>query len=496
MKTAILQLESYDNRFSICDKMGAGHVDRVLLVWPKRAKRLLDEQDLIYIRRQAQNLGLQLAFVCHEDCVLAWAEGLAISVFPSVPAAQTAHWQTIHSKLILREEADLPKPSLRRDAPAKNITGHPVFKRAVQIVSLVLGAAAILALLIFLIPSATVTIYPQTHTKQITVQVSASPQFHEVNLNGNLPAFQKQVEVSGSLSGLSTGTTGIPSTAAAGLVTLTNLTNAPIELPKGTIITTGAEPVLRYSTDTEVTIPAGANATASVGVTAQQAGESGNQPTGALTVVEGIWGAELNVTNAAPLSGGQDQQSPAPTEADYTNLQSKLLQQLSLQAAAEIESSGEKLIPHTLSAGEVTSSVRSLDPGQPGEQINLTLTVRFTGLVYEQQDLEHLLDGALAASLASNEVNYSGAVHSSLQNSVEVASDNVAKWQETVTAQVGPSVEADALTELLAGKSRDEATVLLQSRFPSQHLPQISIYPFNFLRLPFAAYRIRIQVGS
>jgi hypothetical protein len=279
------------------------------------------------------------------------------------------------------------------------------------------------------------------------------------------------------------------------MVTLTNLTNDAVVLSKGTVISTSIDPVVRYSLDQDVNIPAGAGSTVSASVTALQAGSAGNQPVDALTVVEGALGAEVNVTNEAPISGGQDEQSLSPKEADYTKLQIQLLGQLRSQATAQMESAGEQLIENTLDNGEVTSSVRSLDPGQPGEQISLTLTVRFTGLVYAQKDLDTLLDGALTASLASNEVNYSGRFQSTHEKLIEVSTDGEdAKWQQVVTAQVGPAVNTASLAQALAGKSRSDSITLIQADLPSSHLPQITIYPFNRLQLPFAAYRIQIQV--
>ena len=59
MKTTILQLELYDNHFSILDRMEWSHANRILLVWPKRVRLVEDKIDLLIIQRQAVKLMLE-----------------------------------------------------------------------------------------------------------------------------------------------------------------------------------------------------------------------------------------------------------------------------------------------------------------------------------------------------------------------------------------------------------------------------------------------------
>jgi hypothetical protein len=494
MKTAIIQLEPYDNIFSIRDRMEWSHAARILFIWPKRAKLIDSEIDLQILQRQAAKQGAQIALITRDAKVIENAELLNISVFTSVPQAESTRWKTNRKHFSKIVDSDFIH-SLQEKEFAKTKPGS---KNNITALSrgaaIVLSSLAIISLLLYLIPSASITLYPITTQKQITLSIWASPQVHEINVNGNLPAVQKQVEVSAQLQGLSSGTANIPSEFAKGEVTFTNLTNQSIVVPKGTVISTINDPVIRFSTLLEAFVPAGKNPIVSIDVQAEQAGSTGNLESGTLVVIEGSLGESLTVTNNSPTSGGTDLQAPSPTEQDYAKINDQLKAQLRKQAISEIAVSDERLITESLDSGKVVSEVRSLEPGLPGEQFNLSLTVRFTGLVYSENDLELLAGKAMSAGLiSSNESNYSGEVQlKATDTSVEISSDGT-KWKETAIADVGPIIDANYLASLVSGKKISEASQLLQAKVPSKSTPIINVYPFGWMRLPWASYQIQIQ---
>ena len=494
MKTAILQLEPYDNQYSIRDRMEWSHAKRILLVWPKRARLINSELELRFLLRQAQNMGAQIALICREDRVISYAKALKIPVFSSVTGAESSRWGMIAKPIELIPDVN----NLRLLQEKKIELKKGKSKEALLIVSrfagIILGFIAILGLIIFLIPSAKITIFPQMQTKQINISIWASPQVHEINLNGNLPAVEKQIEVSGELTGESNGVTNIPISYASGEVTFTNLTNSPVTVPQGTIISTSSDAEIRFATIADVIVPSGVENTALEGVKALQAGASGNLTAGELNVLEGSLGAEIDVSNDLPLSGGSDEQAPSPTEEDYRIVQNELLSQLRQQVINEFSNIDEQLILNTLDNGKIVSEERSLDPGQPGDQFNLTITSNFTGLVYSQANLVTLANQAMAASLDVSETNYSRTVVLQPYNAANVVvSSDGASWQQSVTATVGPAIDKNAFSQLIAGKKIDEAEKLIKENIPSRKNPIIAIYPFNVNWLPFAGYQIQIQ---
>jgi len=494
MKTTILQLELYDNHFSILDRMEWSHANRILLVWPKRVRLVEDKIDLLIIQRQAVKLGAQLAIVCRDVRVIESANALNISVFASISVAERSRWKSTPRFLINRVNNSFITNLQEKEFPQKTKKAGSSFVTIfTHFVVLLLGILAIVALLIFLVPSATVTLYPQSEEKQITISIWASPQVHEINVNGNLPAVAKQVEVSGELSGQSSGFTGIPSAYASGEVTLTNLSPHEVTFPQNSIVSTSGNPPIRFLTTEQIVIPAGINQIGKVTIKAMQSGTSGNLDSGTLTVLEGDLGAEITVNNELPISGGEDQQSPSPNESDYQKVQSKLLTQLQRQALTELATNGDVLITNSLDNGNVVSEVRSLEPGQPGEQFSLTITVRFSGLVYSQSDMTRLVDQAMAASLGKNERNYSGKIDRKDDLTEAIISTTGAKWQEVVTAEISPAVDNSSLAEVISGKPVNLAAQILQEKIDLVKNPSIIILPSGWKWLPFASYQIHIK---
>ena len=167
--------------------------------------------------------------------------------------------------------------------------------------------------------------------------------------------------------------------------------------------------------------------------------------------------------------------------------------QLQRQALTELATNGDVLITNSLDNGNVVSEVRSLEPGQPGEQFSLTITVRFSGLVYSQSDMTRLVDQAMAASLGKNERNYSGKIDRKDDLTEAIISTTGAKWQEVVTAEISPAVDNSSLAEVISGKPVNLAAQILQEKIDLVKNPSIIILPSGWKWLPFASYQIHIK---
>ncbi|NPA31081.1 MAG: hypothetical protein GXO37_03675, partial [Chloroflexi bacterium] len=89
MKTAIVELQTYDDLPTLQDKLLWARAPRILLVWPASgAPRLHGPLDFVRLRRYAARLGARLAVVTRDPQVAAWARQARVAVFPSVEAAQ------------------------------------------------------------------------------------------------------------------------------------------------------------------------------------------------------------------------------------------------------------------------------------------------------------------------------------------------------------------------------------------------------------------------
>ena len=491
MKTVIIHLESSDNQPSICDKIGGIKAQRILLVWPKRSRLLENEIDLRIVKRRAQELGAQIALVCRNSRVIEAAKVLEIPVFPSVPSAEKSHWKNSFSLFDKKEDSGLITgiQNYQQSKQKKQVSRILLaFSRGIAIV---LGSIAIAALVLFLVPSARIILYPVLQQKEIVISVWASPEVKEMNINGNLPAKKQTIKVSGSLTGSSSGKTGIADAFAEGDVILKNLTNNEIEIPEGTVLSTATEPIVRFSTTESETLPAGLDATIKIHLKAKQAGTIGNVESGAISVVEGSIGAQVSTSNEAAFSGGTDQNAPSPSEEDYTELKAKLIDQLKQDAAKELAAAGTVLIPGSLEPGTLVSEIRSLEPGQPGDQFSLSITEEFSGLTYSRAEMEKMARMALEASLGSGQAVYQGQI--SLETGEDSISKDGANWQETVTANIIPVIDETSLAQKISGQTIDEALKKIEAVLPSRQTPDIQLF-FTWKHLPLASYQIQFQV--
>ena len=175
MKTQIIRLETHDDYISIRDKMSWSKARRILLVLPRRRPPLLQRLDLILLQRQAQALGGQVGLVTQDQDLILEAKELGIAAFPTIPAAQRMTWQpsTRRRRLLRYRKTQKANPdALRR---LLDETRHRPEKNWVRLVFFLLGLSSFLSLMLFFLPSATISLKPYQEEQTIEMQIRASP---------------------------------------------------------------------------------------------------------------------------------------------------------------------------------------------------------------------------------------------------------------------------------------------------------------------------------
>lgn len=494
MKTTVIQVESFDSNQSIRDKMERSDSGRILLIWPKRGKLRIQKTDLQILQRKAEELGAQLAIVCRNTDVIEKAHYLGISTFSSVPLAESGRWnRQKRSNTFQPSSYFIKKLQIDQNYKKKNPSSG-VANKAIHIIAVILGVGAILSLLVFIVPTAKVTLSPVTTIKNIPITIWASPKVSSINLNGNLPAYEKTIRVSGEVEAQSTGTTGLATAYATGEVLFTNLTGADITVPAGTIISTDGESPIRFKTEIEANVAINSLEPVFVAVKALEPGAKGNVLQETLVNLEGSLGGLLTVTNPETAGGGEDTSALSPSEEDYARLKEKLLKQLRDEVQSQLsQQDGLELIDGTVNTGTVISETRSVEAGQPADHFTLSLDVEFTGLTYSSQELEQLANKVMVASLTSDEQVYSPKVVITLQDGTKSSLQDGMKWTVIVSCPVGPKIESDKLAVLISGKNIQDAKKILLSEIPLISEPTIDTF-LSPIILPFAAFRIHFEV--
>ena len=289
MKTTIVKLEPHDDVISIKDKISWCKSERIILVFPNKARKSLQQLDLILIKRSSIAQGATLAIVTRDSRLREIAAAVGLQVFSSVPKAEKTRWikvrPEISEKIIPRGFTSIYEMS--SGLVEKNKTKNLSLK--IRLIVFLSALVALAAAAFFIIPSAQVKIYPQIEEQSIALDVTASGDLKSVNISGMIPAVEKSILISGGESRESTGTVMVPQVKAHGTVQISNLTQDNIVLPLGTIVSTSGEIPQRFLTLIKVTVLPSSDPI-SVEVESLQPGNEGNILENQIDRVEGtVW---------------------------------------------------------------------------------------------------------------------------------------------------------------------------------------------------------------
>lgn len=498
MKTYIIQIETHDDLTSVRDKLSWSKAQRVLFVWPRRGRVFNQFYELSLLKREAERLGIRLAFVTHDPAVKESANNLGIAVFPSVPVAEKQAWPGQMRKKI---ERNLPIGYDQLSQAREEF--HPVVKpnfihTAGRYLAFTLGILAVLGLLGFFLPSAQVKIFPERTRQEFAFKVWADDQLDTFTINGGVPAEVRKFELTLEQSGTSTGSVEASVEAAQGWVNFQSTFNQKISLPAGTLLQTEEDPRLFFILDQEIALDPATGGTVKAEVHAQATGEEGNLTTGTHLTVLSAFGNLISAQAAEAFTGGSSVTSPAPTDEDYAELEEKLLKALRTQAVDEMTarlSGDEQLVETTLSKGTVVNRVRSVEPGTPADHFALKLTVQFSALVYRQSDLQSLVAAVLDANLPEG----MAAVDSSLElepenDSMRFDSQGNPTWQINAQRWIIPKLELDTVSNRIAGIKTGAASQIIQTMVSTRQPSEIQCTPAWWKWMPFVPFRMQIEV--
>lgn len=488
MKTQILQLDPHDDAISTGDKMIWSQTTRILLVWPGRGQVLRRYLDLVLLLRRSQTMGAQLALVTRDPVVRYHAGQLGIPVFKNVHQAREAHWR--------QPKRRAPQPlQYRSRPPAPQRARTPNGPLTVRLSFFSLGSLAVLALIAVLLPSARITLTPETSEQEIILAVQANAATERVNLSGIVPLHTTSVTVGARDSLATSGTTSLPDRAAAGRVQFTNLTGRPVTAPAGTVVTT-RNATVRFATTRAGQAPAGPGERVTLPVIALTPGSAGNLPAESIQAIEGQLGVALAVTNLEPTTGGSEISSPAPTQLDRTRLQARLLQSLKETALDEIRLS---LAPGDLLLSSAPMQVHKIEatydpPGsEPASELFLSLRLEVETQIVLAEDLYTLASAILEANLPQG--------YSALPETLKVdhlsepvmVTDSSARWNLRARRAIQAQLEEMEAVQIALGLAVPEAEQRLAASLRLEGTPQVTLAPAWWPRLPIFPFRVTVQ---
>lgn len=498
MKTTILQIEPYDDVASIRDKVQWCRSERILLVEPKQKRAFPGRLDLHLIARWVKENGASLALVSRSDITREYALSLGIPVFRSIPEAQRGDWSVTSTKLEQRSarRGNAAINELHEGLPGKRaeISLHPKLRMAAIVVSF----AALFALILFLIPSATVIVYPRSEEQALTMEIRSSTDYRQVNITGLLPAYESTVTVSGEKTVTSSGIVSIGTDYAEGEVTIKNLTTAGLVLPKGTIVSTAGKSSVRFATTSDVIVPVGGEGVITQ-VRSLLPGVEGNIEPGQVVILEGNQGSMVEVNNESLFAGGGASNANAPTEQDYSLARSQLLQELedmALQEALRDSDNERTAIKESLKIKEVVVEEQVNPVGEPSDTLKLKMTAIFTLLAYEPAQLQTLVGEVMDLSLPEGYHVAKDPVEVENLGDLSMVAENEASWRVEVSREIIEDLPINVIISRIRGLSKAKAIGVLNLEVP--HIKSAEVVPFVkwWPWLPLLTSRINLVEAS
>jgi hypothetical protein len=494
VKTQLIQLDPHDDFVSVKDRMNWSQAARILIVWSPDEAPLLDRAlDLLLLKRHADRLGAQLAFVTTSPAVKFHARRLHIPVFKSALDAQDTRWlKRRRPKQATPKTPQTPAAiHARRQRYRPPANARPA-ARLFAALAILLTVAAFAAVIL---PSAQITLTPETRIQAVEFTAITAPGITAINASGAIPARTLVVTLEGVGTVETTGSIAVPGEYAGGRVTFTNLTADAVSIPQGTIVLSGGGQPIRYLTSRAAAVDAAAGATVEVAVTAAQPGSGGNLPAAAITAIEGELGLKLTVSNAAAITGGTDASVPAPTDLDRRRGYRELLDSLRLAAAGEIAAllaPGDILLTATPFLAATLEERHNPAETVPADLLETTLRLEFHALVITRADLEALGRTVLDASLPAGFNPSDGGIDLTLLEQPEPDSEGNAQWLVRVEREIKAARPGGRVIPALAGLPPEAARDLLAARLQLAAPPEIRITPNGWRWLPLLPVQIQI----
>jgi hypothetical protein len=493
MKTQIVHIEDYDSLPSLAEKITQSDTLRVVLVDQGLNRIVSDEIQVAQLLRKCILSGKQIGLVSTNALAVNLWQEKGLPVFSDIITAQQVAWKSSGGLASFQGEhfykGGLPK--LEKPKVSKSIP------EPARIAIFSLAILAVVVLLVALFPSTKITLYLPRQDESFSLPIRINPAIKEMSLSGDIPAKVSEKELTTSQTLIVTGVQAVPDKQASGQVVIKNLTNQEVDIPTGTIVSTGGDSPVSFATITETKLAGKAGSMATLDVTAVLPGSTGNIPAGAITTVDNALGASISVENTEAFSGGTDKETVMPSSADQIKIYSQAIQaiQTDMQEQAQAESNGKGwVIPDSFKLVSVTNQDYFPPEGMPGSTLTLDLSARVQILVVQQDDLlnylkllaqsepssaQTVLDGSLqVVGIQSNGKPVQG-MYPCILNAARV---------------VVPNPDIHQIPYLIAGKGTKQIDPILQTHYQSIQTASIENSPPWWPWVAALPLRIQVEV--
>ncbi len=452
------------------------------------------------LRRVAEDANVDLRLVTWNMTARYLAQSAGIPSYTFLPPALRQYRA--------QRRADTTSPKDRAMTVTERLA--PRFDRRPRAVGLSMtllagGTVGLLALtlaivLALFVPRATIRLEPIAQDVSGILEVTSDPRYSEVDYaRAIVPGRSVQVIVEGRGETDTTGSVEAADGFASGQVVLVNRGDAPVTVPKGTIVLTGTGTAQRYRTVDEVTVPGALYAQARVGIVAETPGIAGNAGQWSISAIEGGLAGSLSVLNDAPVSGGTTKNVPEVTLDDLERLYYESIDLLGDQAheqlSAELEE-GEFVPADTLEVLVMSYGYESKE-GDRSPTATMQMKIVARGTAVDGASIEDLASRFLEARGGEGMGIIPDSLSLGRSSSVRV-DEELGTLLLTISAEgkVAPVVDVDEIKHEIAGKSVNSAVEYLRGQLTLSQDPTVEVSPAWWPFVPRLPARLRLDITA
>lgn len=519
--TVVINVEPIMNGEAVRRLLARARAQRVVFNLPEGWTELDNMARMRLLQRQAQLLRKDVALITEDDATRTAAKQVGVPVFTHPEDALHGNWQIRPVSPLVdprQPESGLPEaPHWEREdllqriqkEGARQTRQHRIhteksYRRPTPTWlrwSWNIAAGAIIILFLsgfafYILPAATITLTPGQETIAVAVPLTADPTLDVADVeDGLLTARLVETNISEQGTTRTTGSSQRAAGVATGSVVFSNLSNAAVRIPAGTIVSTGTGTPVNFRTTNEVEVPGGFNESVSAFIEAVEPGTQGNVQSNTITTVSGALRSRVRVTNPAPTSNGGSQLVSVVTQEDRDRLLA--------ETTARAEADAYQRLQEGLNEGEWL----------PPESVQtFVIAQAFTGFNDEAADELALDMNVLAQGTAVEDALISEAALAALRNAVpqrgQLVADTITFQREPGAVSIGRTVaftvtaraeyvvpvDPDEVRELVAGLTPEEAIAAMQSRWPLARPPEIYRDPELLPTLPTIPSRMQVRI--
>lgn len=510
----IIPLQSEDDITSICDRLNWAHDSQVIFVLPDDGGVLREGLDLVRLLRKADSSRIEIGLITHDVEIIRQAKGLGIPTFDTIRQAKSNRrgwWRGKRRQELVglptNGDARFDEQPDRMDLWDKEeahrrLSPKSMRRKWVLRYTAILLFFVVMALLFvtfsYVVPRATVTLYPDSLPLRIEQTIVADPNVDAVNYAQYLvPGRILSVTTAWEAEMQTTGSTDVPEAPARGTVVFVNQIEQPVTVPAGTRVSTSDGSNIVYQTVEDATLPDTIGSTTEMQIIAIEPGPQGNVPANLVNRVEGTLATQVEVRNLDAIEGGGNRSAAAVTAADREALRAQVMQYLQAAALAEMADEvtvREFLTPDSLRVANIINETYSHDIGEQTDRLTLQMQVVFEGTAVNTTESSGIAFEALAILIPEGFALVPDSIRFESGNVTAVDEQGRVTFSMIAEGRASAELDVSQQIETIIGQDPETAVTYLNQRLPLREPTSIEIWPVWFERVPYLTSRIETEI--